>query len=383
MTYHNWDTSRQGGFHKFAEKCAREGHNVSFFSLQRPFYIALKNEERLNIKVLFKLTKGLKYFIRNAVYPIVNFTWPSLKIPLPLSRYIPQYVNDWFNTHSLIPFWIFNKIRLSKTDIFVFESCDGLELFDKIAKFHPNAKLVYRPSDPIMIDGAPDYLVTMETKVLLKSNITVLVNEESLNLYRKHIPDFDKIINYKIIPNGVDIEKYRLNYLCPPELSKKNTALYVGARPIEWDLIIEAAKACANINFVIVCPERPNSNTLQMINEQSNITYIPGIKPSEVPKWVTNCDVIIVPNPAKEYQRRPWGITAKYYQAMAARKPIVAFDDSDTLRDKGIEVCHSYNEFIETLKRVMDGTHTKFYEFSGQEWDTVTKEMCDCIVTAD
>lgn len=30
VTFHNWKTKRQGGFHKFAERCSLEGHEVVF-----------------------------------------------------------------------------------------------------------------------------------------------------------------------------------------------------------------------------------------------------------------------------------------------------------------------------------------------------------------
>lgn len=369
VTFHNWETKRIGGFHKFAEASARDGNEVVFFSFPRPYYIYLKHEERLNRHVLNTLRKGRIYNIGGGVI-LTNITWPTLRLPQPLYRWMPNIINHWLNTHSFVSFDKFNAKYLAQTDVFVFESNAGEEIFDLIKKYHPNSKYIYRPSDPRMIDGASEEIRLLEEHVMLKSDCVFIVNKAGLTLYQNKIKDFDKRIKSVLLPNGVDTDKFKKRYPCPIALQRTNTALYVGARVIEWHLILLAAKKCPDINFVIVCPETPPSYFLE--SSLINLQYIPGIPSDEVAMWVTNCDVYIVPNPKGWYKSKPWGITAKYYQAMAAQRPIIAFDDTDELKQYGVAVAHSYEDFIDKLQITVANKNTCQYNYAGKDWKVVT-----------
>ena len=243
--------------------------------------------------------------------------------------------------------------------------------FDIIKKYNPNAKFVYRPSDPLMIDGCRSYERKIEEHVMRNVSMNYIVNQSGVNLYRRKILDFDKSVKYIVLPNGVDTEAFKEKYDCPPTLNKPNTFLYVGARIIEWPLIQKAATERPNYNFIIVCPEIPPIG----FDDIPNITYIRGIKPSEVPAWVTNCDVIIVPNPKGWYKVRPWGITAKYYQAMEARRPIVAFEDTEELKAHEVFVAYDYETFIEMLGKALIYSSGFDYDFNGNSWKVITNKF--------
>lgn len=373
ITFHNWETKRIGGFHKLASGAAEAGHQVNFFSFARPYFIAFKHEERLNGKVLKKLTKGLEYNIGNSGKTINNFTWPTLRIPSPFYKYVPNRLNRWLNTHSFISFSRIKKRYLDGTDVFVFESCDAIDLFDKIRKHYPTSRLVYRPSDPMMVTGATQQLIDAERHVLESSDMTYIVNKSGLDLYRSKIDNFDEKVKYIMLPNGVNTELFKKKYPTPEALKLPNTALYVGARIIEWPLITQAAEKLPDVNFVIVCPEMPSSNFLT--SKLQNIHYYPGIKPNEVPMWVTNCNVVIVPNPHGWYRIKPWGITAKYYQAMEAGKPIVAYEDTDELKEYGVSVAHDYESFISLLSDAIKKRDVLKYDFRAMDWSEISQKF--------
>lgn len=377
ITFHNWETKRIGGFHKLAAAAAAKGNIVNFFSFARPYYIVFKNEERLNGKVLKQLSKGCIFKIGDG--EITNFSWPTLKLPNPLYRMFPRFVNRWLETHSFRPFSSVKEKYLEGTDVFVFESCDALDIFDKIRKNYPEAKIVYRPSDPLMVKGAPTSLVEKEIKVLKNSDMTYVVNKAGLDLYRSRILDFDSVVKYSLLPNGVSTELFKDQYPKPSELCMSNTALYVGARVIEWKLIIAAAKKLTHINFIIVCPETPPEYFLN--SGLPNIFYRSGINPKEVPAWVTNCDVVIVPNPTGWYNVKPWGITAKYYQAMESHKPIVAYEDTDELSEYGVYVAHDYNTFINMVDKAMRVKGTIEYSFKAKNWDDISNEFLSSLAS--
>lgn len=374
ITYHNWDTKRQGGFHKFAEGAAKGGHEVVFFSFPRPYYIRFKHNERLNGKVLKLLKQGTKYDISNGV-SLMNCTWPTLDVPGPLRHFLPKKLIKSLSFQSFTPFNVFCNKFLKNTDCFVLESV-GLPLFDKLKERFPNAKFIYRPSDPVMIPTASQEAAALEKHILLNCDKALIVNKLGVELYRKNIPDFDRKVNYEIISNGVDSAAYKLNYDCPEELKIRNTALYMGALPPNMEVVFYAAERLKNVNFVIVCPDSLREDDYKMVAAFKNILYVPGVSPKEVPAWVTNANLIIVPKPENVYKIKPWGIIAKYYQAMVACKPVVAYHDTEELNDYGIIVTYTNDDFANAIAdHLHDGTVEYSFDSASMDWNVKTQQF--------
>lgn len=380
ITTHNWDTKRQGGFHKFAEAAARQGIETIFFSFPRPYYGIFMKREQLNKNVIKVLTKGKVYQIENSDNKILNITFPTLRLPDSFGKCIPACVMTFLAQTSLKSFRQFSKKFLAGTDCFVFESCEGIFLLDKIKKYFPDAKIIYRPSDPLVFDSVPQRLKEAEKRILKTADLSLIINNEGLAAYRAEINDFDHNVKYAMLSNGVDIESYRQKYPVPELLKKQNTILYVGAWEVEWSLLFEAATACPAFNFIVVCPNYPDTAISVKIKKYTNLFYIPGIKPVDVPAWITNCDVVMVPYVTNFYKDRPLGITAKYYQAMAAEKPIVAYCDTPKLKEVGISVCYTYEDFIFSIKNSLENKTIKYsFNLKDRDWNTICKQFLDLI----
>jgi hypothetical protein len=227
-----------------------------------------------------------------------------------------------------------------------------------------------------MIEGCPKEKKCLEIKMLETADMNFIVNQEGLDIYKKNIPDFDARCKYMILPNGVNYNAFTKKYPVPISLQKKNTALYVGARDCEWALILDAAQSLPDVNFVIVCPSSLPQQVKDSMAEYPNIDFIPGIKPAEVPAYITNCDLVIVPNPKDRYKKKPWGITAKYYQAMVAKKTIVAFHDTCELEKYDVFVTYNYLDFIRDIKLAMQtGTTEYSFDFASRNWDVICKDF--------
>lgn len=375
ITAHNWLTKRLGGFHKFAEAACEAGMETIFFSFPRPYYALFMKDELYNRDSICMLKKGIAYNIAGS--PLKNITLQTMRLPDKFGKFIPDALLNKLLTTSLVPFKTFAKKWLAGTDVFVFESNDGIALLDKIKKNFPSAKIVYRPSDPLMCDGAKSRYIKNEERILRRSDLSLLVNDGSINIYKKHIPDFETSINYKVLTNGVDIEPFEQKYPCPNELNKKNNILYIGAWKPDWDLVFESAIKNQDLNFTIICPNQPSSFIKEKIKEIDNLTYIPGIMPAEIPQWMTNCDVFMVPY-NKEDGSRISGITAKYFQAMAAKKPIVAYYDTPLLNGLGIPVTHSYEEFIKEIRNSLTMKKRIYnYNLQNKRWSLLKKQFID------
>lgn len=379
LTSHHWDTKRQGGFHKFAEFTADNGIKTVFFSFPRPYYGYFMQREQLNPVLLKLLNKGATYKTEKGS-ELVNVTFSTLRLPDGITRFLPDFFANWLLTHSIKSFRRFDKKFFKDADCFVFESCEGVALLKKIRKLHPESKVVYRPSDPMVYASIPERVKKLELAMLKDADLVLLVNDKGLEAYKKEIPDFENSVNYEILSNGVDIESYLKTYEKPEALKKENTMLYVGAWEVEWNLIFECADKHTEYNFIIVCPNVPEKGILSQLANHKNVNYIPGIKPAEVPAYITNCSVVIVPYVTDFYRDRPLGITAKYYQAMAAGKPIVAYHDTQLLKDAGAEVTYSYEDFEKALEKALKNPSPEYsFNLKDRTWEKICAKFLEQI----
>lgn len=376
VTPHSWISNRQGGFHKFAEAACRAGVETVFFSFVRPYYSYFQRLETYNAKSIRKLKKGLTYQVGKAL--LHNVAFPTLKFPNVIGKFFPDRLMNFLAGFSFSSFNKFCKKWLDGSEAFVFESSDALVMFDRLKKRYPGAKFIYRPSDPLMIEGGYSRYRILEENALRKADLTLIVNQEGLDLYRAKIADFDKSVKWQLLSNGVDIESYQKTYPVPPLLQKPNTVLYVGAWGVEWPLLFRAAQETPDFNYIVVCPNYPSKDIQEKAAAKGNLFYVPGIKPAEVPAWITNAKVVMVPYLTDFYKNRPLGITAKYYQAMAAKKPIVAYCDTPKLKDAGVLVTYTYDDFIGAVKEAakLDSKEYSF-DLSDRRWDGITKTFLE------
>lgn len=378
ITYHNWETKRNGGFHQFAKYAAEKGNEVVFFSFSRPYYSALKNDERLNATVLKQLSKGLIYNVGKGI--LYNVTWPTFALPGNTRNWFPNKVSSWFMTHSLRSFSSFKRKWLEGTDCFVFESCDALFMLDKIQSNFPKAKIIYRPSDPVVDISNEKALVEAEYQMLQKADCVVLVNEESREVYKKAFRNYDDSKSI-VITNGVEISEYRKNYPVPSIMQGKKTALYVGLFDMEWDLIIEAAKRLPDITFIVVNPNKLSDDVKDKIIQFNNIVYVQGIKPNEVPQWVCNANIMMQPYKKNVFSDKlSLSLTSKNYKAMAAGKPIIAYMIPKRLEKYGLIVADSYEDFINAVRDNINKTDYRYnIDLAEKDWDILCSKFLDTI----
>lgn len=376
ITTHNWDTKRQGGFHKFAEATALAGIETVFFSFPRPYYGLFMKREQLNPQVINTLKKGIRYEV--GAGSVLNVTFPTLRLPDAAGRFLPDWLMNFLLMASFKCFRAFTKKFFAGSDCFVFESCEGVAYVDVIKKWFPEARIIYRPSDPMVYASVPERVKALERHMLYTAHLCLIVNQEGVEAYRKSIPDFDQKVTYKVLSNGIDLDSYKKNYPVPPQLDKPNTVLYVGAWEVEWPLLFEAAEKLPQCNFVVVCPNYPTEKILRQVETVENVHYVPGIKPDQVPAWITNCSVVMVPYVTDFYKDRPLGITAKYYQAMAARKPIVAYCDTPKLTEVGVKVTYNYQDFIGGIQTaISQGSCDYQFDLQGRDWGEITSRFID------
>ena len=88
----------------------------------------------------------------------------------------------------------------------------------------------------------------------------------------------------------------------------------------------------------------------------------------------------MVPYVTDFYKDRPLGITAKYYQAMAAHKPIVAYCDTPKLTEAGAVVTYTYEDFITAIQNaVKAGSKNYSFDLKNREWENITKQFIELV----
>ena len=378
VTAHSWVSNRQGGFHKFAQAACQAGVEAVFFSFPRPYYAYFMRQELFNKKSIKALQKGIPYKVGSST--LYNVTLSTLKLPNAAGKILSDEMMNALERFSFSSFKRFAKKWLCGADAFVFESCDGMIYVDRIKKMFPGAKIIYRPSDPLMYDGALSRYVKNETRMMKAADLNIIVNQEGLDLYKRKIPDFDSSIKYELLSNGVDIESYERSYPCPELLQKPDTILYVGAWNVEWPLLFKAAGETPDFNYIVVCPNYPSKEIQERAAAAKNLFYVPGIPPKEVPAGITNCRVVMVPYVTDFYKNRPLGITAKYYQAMAAKKPIVAYCDTPKLKDAGAAVTYTYDDFVSAVQEAVKIERKDYsFDLSDRRWEKVTEKFLSLV----
>lgn len=380
ITYHNWESKRHGGFHQFAKYAASAGHQVVFFSFARPYYIYFKHDERMNKSVLNKLRKGMKYLIGDG--ELLNITWPTLGLPGFIRHFFPYKVNEWLMTHSFTSFNRFSRKYLSNTDCFIFESADPVLLVNLIRRNYPKATLIYRPSDPLWERSNDFFNVEGEKQMLKIADKIVAVNKEAINGYMKVFPDTFNINKSFVLSNGVDLRAFRSSYPKPKLLQGKKSACYIGAFKPDFELMIKTALEIPEATFVLISPHEIDYELNERINSINNLVFIPGISPNEVPKWITNCTVVIQPFPKSlgYALKTSVNLTAQNYKAMAARKPIIAYQIPMYLSKYGIVTTDTPDSFIQEVKKALYNekeTHYDNVNLNELDWNRLCKKFIE------
>ena len=374
LTFHNYITKAQGGFHLFARELAKN-NEVVFFTYPRSWFVYYK-------KTRDPVYNDVMSVVRKPVLKdnVLNVTSLFFIPPKKIMKFMPTVLIEWLHKCTFPSFNAFCDKYFEGADCLIFESTPSVYLWKFIKRKYPSSKLIYRPSDPIIANSLLQLYHAKEIEFMQNADMTFIVNEVGEKLYERSIPDFRQTVKYKVLSNGVDVASYRKNYPRPEVLKGDKIAIYVGAAPIEWKLVIESAVKLPQIDIYIVYPALVPDYFLEAVEKNKNLHFINGILPSEVPAFIKNSDVVIVPYETGRYKNFAWGITAKYYQAMAAEKPIIAYQDTKDLEQLDIRVADTYDEFINYLEYA-DYTGGKKYDFdfSSKEWSVLATQMLDVI----
>jgi len=376
VSFHDWKSKRLAGFHKIGEALLEADYDVYFASHYRPLALSLFNKDEINCFRNWRaLMKGISFTSEAA--SLLNFTGLNLALPGPLRRGPLKKLNHWLLDWS-------NRLLASKCRrlcpsprCIVIESGGSITAYPALKKAYPGVRFIYRPSDPCVGSlTATDSLLAAERLLVREADAVCLVNEEGRRMYQANGYEMDVSKTY-ILPNGIDVEAFGAHYETPEVLAVEESVCYVGGHPPDWRPILALADKRPDLRIVIVCPEKVPAAIAREVEARPELIYIEGLSPEQVPAYVSNATVMIIPYP-DGWGARPLGMHGKIMQAMYAKKPIVAMNLDPEVRKEGVYVEETVEAFVERVL-MLRGAGSKEYsfDFTTRDWSTFKQRFLE------
>lgn len=163
-----------------------------------------------------------------------------------------------------------------------------------------------------------------------------------------------------VIPNAVDVERYRRPHARPEDLPVAPTAVYVGTLHedrLDVGVAVATARALRPLtgSLVLVGPDALSAANRARLTAEPNIRVL-GPRPRDaVPAYLQHADVLVVPHVVDDFTDSLDPI--KLYEYLAVARPIVSTPVAgfrDEPRAAAIEIADS-GDFAEAVVRALSG----------------------------
>jgi teichuronic acid biosynthesis glycosyltransferase TuaH len=129
----------------------------------------------------------------------------------------------------------------------------------------------------------------------------------------------------ELIPNGVDVDLFRMPRSRPPDLPAAPVAVYVGtlhSERIDVPLVLELAERRPDLSVVLVGPSSLPADVLATLDRVPSI-HLLGPRPYEqIPAYLQHADLVVIPHLVNPFTESLDPIKA--YECLAAGRPTVA-----------------------------------------------------------
>ena len=378
ITFHDWKSNRLAGFHHLAKSLLISGYDVGFCSHKRPVIHSIFNRsDILNLKNWKRLFLGVEYIEYN--HSLLNFTGLDITLPNKVSRLfgrfnlniILQEISDFFLTLRC-------KKLFPNPNLIIIESGSSVFSYKWLKQIYKNKTFIYRPSDPCIGGQIDRILLHREKQLYSEANMVLLVNDESRELYRKFgfVAEESRL---KILPNAIDLSSFSKDYNCPSALKNQPSITYIGGHPPDLNLICKIAAAQPHLKVLVVCPERLSKSDFRLISNYSNINYIEGLTPNEVPRYLLHSTIIMIPYKAS-FKSKPLGMHGKIMQAAVCKKPIVCKNIEADLSKFGLFVARDDTHFLSYVDYLLKNKIKVIdYDINIQSWDNFCKAFANIL----
>lgn len=296
--------------------------------------------------------------------------------PLLRSAWVHQY---WHRLTIPNMINIINIQGFGNVDILYLNSSTHSILLDVISY----DKSILRVADKnIGLNRFTSHMANYEREMAQKVDL-VIYTAESLKEYIDELNPKASLF----LPNGVDFNHFNSHANIQPEeyLSIPTPiAVYVGSFEEWWfdfELIKYAAQKLPHISFVLIGPDYL-SRGYDCYREIPNIHLLGPIPYLELPPYLNNADIGLMPFPINEYPELiNHANPIKLYEYLACGLPVVSVSSEELQRTGApVNLCNNYEEFVSEISRIIDTPQPNdiYIEYSReQDWQTRFRVLLD------
>ena len=308
---------------------------------------------------------GLTVYSLPPVLPLFNrFRWINRLNQKRVARYVRKKMKAHGFDQPVL--WTYSPV-----------SCDAV---DKI----PHSALVYDCVDRHSAYGGqmnPELVDAMELELAKKANM-VFATADSLCQRLREVNE-----SAQMIPNGANYERFSQAAQpqpMPEELAGLQGPVFgfVGAlqQCISYDLIVAAAQARPDWNFVLIGGKKPGVD-LSQLEALENVHFL-GLKPNEeLPKYLAHFDVCLNLFASSDLSKDVSPL--KFYEYLATGKPIVSTPQPDQILQYAplIHIADGADAFIDACAAALEDTDparrdARMEAGKDSSWDARVEQMC-------
>ncbi len=370
----DFESPIQIGDHQLARQFAAHGWKVAFLSRPvTPFHFLSKEKEATSRRFANHRVGGIFHKIDSGEI------WSYVPLALITPQHLPVLRNNWIYHHwqySLIP----NVTILLKNKGFA--EVDLLFIRDPLQSYILQqikaTQSFFRLSDnDAGFETFNRFYADLEKETVQKVD-RVLYSARELEGYVQKLNP--KQADY--LPNGVNFHHFAFSHSSCPDLYKnlkRPIVVYAGSIDFwfDTDLVLRLAKELKEFSFILI---GPNQKADPRLRNQKNIILTGGVTYTDLPAYLTNANVGLIPFNVASYPTLVNSISPiKLYEYLACGLPVVStrWKEIEYLRSPAY-LCDSFEQFVSAIHMAVSekDQSSRYRNFAAQnDWTYRYKEI--------
>ncbi len=303
---HHVNSERKAGFHWIANAFAKKKWKTIFVTAPIRYTAWFLGDHR----TLYFSFRDIKKLKETPSPNIQSYVFMTLLNPISSNRKL--FVNLSIPLRKIYGRLLPNNLGqiTSNADIIIFESSEALFLFDAIRRINGTARYIYRVSDDLKVNHAPQPVIDHEQKIAPKFDLISVPSEYIFQKFA-HLP------NSRLHYHGIDKEAFSQQHDVPKEYTRfEKNVVFVGTSHFDYDFIKTAAESFPHWGFHIIGP-------LAKVGEYPNLLYYGEMPFARTVPYIQHADVGLQ-NLISDHGLASFSDSLKVLQYTYCKLPIVA-----------------------------------------------------------
>ncbi|MFV0349934.1 MAG: hypothetical protein ACK5JO_15275, partial [Halodesulfovibrio sp.] len=359
ISAHYCKSKRKAGFHWLAHEFWNLGHDITFVTTGISWLSYLIHDHRLQYQSLKHEINRLVE-VDNRFFSYVYFPlWHPVALPLPFLERLAKPLWDKYPEFSLDSSLI---KKIQNADIIVYESMNGLFLFNRLSELNPKSKKIYRASDDIRTHRSTSLrLIEVEESILDKFDLISVPHKTLIDGKFKNASN--AILQYHGVATSLFDAPSTSPYKSTPN------CVFVGVSLLDETFIEFASEAFPDCTFTIIGPFTPRIR-------KRNVVYTGELPFESTIPYIKHADVGLITLQRKNEHASSFSDTLKVHQYRYIGLPIIAPTFIDIHRNNTFYYTPGEQDsIINSLKNALATPKDKNSKNEVHDWKTVAKNI--------